>query len=480
MKFPRLIIGATHSGTGKTTITTGIILALRDRGLIVQPFKVGPDYIDPGFHSLAAGRKSRNLDPVMTGEEGVKNVFLSASDDADISLIEGVMGLYDGLQEDLDTAHPDGSEKYRGSTAHIAKILKAPVVLCIDAGGMSASGAAVALGFKNLDPDLTLAGYILNNIAGERHYRMVKNPIEEAAGLPVFGYLPKNREISLPERHLGLVPAWEKKELPEASKMLTRLVEEYIDIDALIAAADKASSLTEETGRSRNTVFFQSTTKSSNTAKVPIGYALDDAFHFYYQDNLDLLEEAGAELVPFSPIKDTKLPEGVRGLYLGGGYPELFAEGLQRNVSMKGEIFSAAGKGLPVYAECGGLMYLMEELVDFNGRVFSLAGVFKGAVSMDRKLAALGYYEGKSVRDTPISKMGESIWGHVFHWSTLQNLDDNQEFAFLLEKPGREPLRDGLVYRNVLAGYFHLHFAGNFNWVKRFVSICGNSLSKFL
>jgi cobyrinic acid a,c-diamide synthase len=485
MNAPRLTIAATHSGTGKTTITAGLILALRNRGLTIQPFKVGPDYIDPGFHTLAAGRPGRNLDTVMISEEAVAELFLHAAGGggtaggaagkhgsffppADLSVIEGVMGLYDGFSGEVET----------GSTAHLAKVLHSPVVLCIDARAMARSAAAVALGFVRFDPAARICGFILNNIGSPHHFELVKGIIEETTKLPVFGYLPKQGEIALPERHLGLVPAWERDELPEAER-LAGLVEEYIDVDRTIEAARSAPELevrqldaSETPGPHGGSKIFPQTQISSNTGRVKIGYALDDAFHFYYQDNLDILEWYGAELVPFSPLRDDRLPEGIAGIYIGGGYPELRAEALAGNTGMTESLRKAARSGMPIYAECGGLMYLVEELVTFEGVTFPMAGLFPGKVIMEKKLAALGYYRGTALEDTPIAKKGWSVWGHVFHWSRLEGVAQNQRFGFTLEKPGKDPVTDGLLEGNVLAGYFHIHFAGNVAWPKRFIQLC--------
>ena len=482
MKIPRIIIAATHSGTGKTTITSGIILSLRKRGLIVQPYKVGPDYIDPGFHTLAAGRTCRNLDTVMMGEEGVTASFRSASKDADIAVIEGVMGLYDGFSGGGPRTGPASRgaaadvPRFFGSTAHIAKVLRAPVVLCIDASAMSSSAAAVALGFQQLDPDVPLAGFILNNIAGARHYEMIKKPVEDATGLSVFGYVPKNAEITLPERHLGLVPAWERKGLFESSKVLERAVSKNIDIEKLVTTARNAYDL--PPAKAENDNIFQPREKFSKTKRVKIGYALDDAFHFYYRDNLEILASFGAELFPFSPIEDTKLPPGIRGVYIGGGYPEMFGRQLEKNTAMRKTFRQAAAGGLPVYAECGGLMYLMDRIVDFDGSEYEMCGVFTGAVMMEKKLAALGYYFGRAEEDSSIAKRGDGIWGHVFHWSTLRGLAEQQPFAFSLDKPGKRPVRDGLMFKNVLAGYFHIHFAGNPAWAQRFVEKCSQTAAE--
>ena len=475
MNTPRIVIAATHSGAGKTTITLGIILALKKRGYTVQAFKTGPDYIDPGFHTLAAGRPARNLDTVLIPGENIIETYLHGvesrgSESADFAVIEGVMGLYDGFS--------GGDE--RGSTAHLSKILDAPILLCIDASAAARSAGAMALGFKQFDRNVRLAGFILNNIGGPSHFAVTRQAIEAATGLPVLGFLPKNRGITLPERHLGLVPAWEREGLPESAGVLVSAVEEHIDVDRVIDIAGKAPALApgEERGRAAEPPagrkIFQKAVKKSDTPAVRIGYALDDAFHFYYQNNLDLLSGRGGELVPFSPMRDPELPEGISGVYIGGGYPEIFAEQLQGNRSMRQAIADAAREGLPVYAECGGLMYLMERIITFDGGAFEMAGLFTGQVKMEKKLSALGYYYGRARADSVIARKGWGLWGHLFHWSTLEGVAEDQEYAFSLEKPGREPIADGLRFKNVVAGYFHIHFAGGPHWADRFLENCRN------
>ncbi len=452
--FPRIVIAATHSGTGKTTLTCGIISALRSRGLTVQGFKVGPDYIDPGFHTRASGRMSRNLDTIMMNSDTMAELFARSASHIDISVIEGVMGLFDGLSIDSD----------RGSTAEAAKLLKAPVILCIDASGMARSAAALALGFVGFDKETRIAGFIFNRLGSEEHYRLVKEAVENATGLPVLGYLPEKRSIALEERHLGLVPAWEEGYDRSFERSLTKEVESRIDLDRITLMARQAPPL--DIPRPEKSLFVS---KPQKTKPVLLGIAYDEAFHFYYQDNLDILASCGAECVPVSPLRDTALPEGIGGLYLGGGYPELFAKRLQDNEGMREAIRAAAERGLPIYAECGGLMYLMDRLVDAEGNEFAMAGIFRGRVSMGKRCAALGYYTAAADRDCLIAERGWSLKGHVFHWSELSDLDPNQDYALRLTKPGKAEVRDGLMYKNVLAGYFHMHFAGDPNWALRFV-----------
>ena len=499
--YPRLIIAGTNSGSGKTTITMGLILALRARGYDVRPFKTGPDYIDPGFLTLAAGCPARNLDTVMEKEEVLGLLFKRAlSEDPrhitgggrPLAIIEGVMGLYDGFSGTGGAA----SGKLEvpadwGSTAHLAKVLEAPVVLLVSAKAMARSAAALVKGFIEFDPELSFGGIIFNNLGSEKHYRMVKTAVERmlkestregAREIRVLGYLPHNRDIVLPERHLGLVPAWERKALPDSVHTVAKMLEETVDLAGIIDLAKESGPLKKGGTSENGMAFLQNPTVISKTERVKIAYALDDAFHFYYEDNLDILREAGAELVPFSPIKDRGLPPKVLGLYLGGGYPELFAGDLEKNGEMLQAVFASAEAGLPIYAECGGLMYLMEELVDFEGRSFTLAGVFKGRVVMEKKLSALGYYYGRAIKSSPIAEKDWALWGHVFHWSRLEGTEDDSVFSFELTKdPGNDTIGeedkkgiilDGLLKNNTLAGYFHIHFAGDLRWPERFVKTC--------
>lgn len=494
--FPRAVIAGTNSGSGKTTVTMGLILALRARGYDVRPYKTGPDYIDPGFLSLAAGRPARNLDTQMIPESALRGLFCTVRDEvsggscrAPLSLIEGVMGLYDGFS---------GTEE-QGSTAHVAKVLKAPVILLVSAKAMARSAAALVMGFLEFDRDVPFGGIIFNNLGSEKHYRIVKDAVELALEkafrgdrdkISVLGYLPHSKEITLPERHLGLVPAWESKSLPDSVHRFAERMEETLNIDRIVEIAEGAppletlSSIYTGTKAGKIGGIVQKPAIISKTEKVKIAYALDDAFHFYYEDNLDILRDAGTELVPFSPIRDDCLPQGVGGIYLGGGYPELFASDLENNREMLGAVASASAGGLPIYAECGGLMYLMDELVNFEGQSFAMAGVFKGRVVMEKKLSALGYYHGTALRDTPLAEKGWGLWGHVFHWSRLEGTCE-ETFSFELKKErngenseNSEVVPDGLLRGNTLAGYFHIHFAGDLRWPRRFVGICRNFLEQ--
>lgn len=453
---PRLIIAGTHSGVGKTTITLGIILALKEQGLKVQSFKAGPDYIDPGFHTRATGRSCRNLDSMLLSRDKLLELFERNSKASDISIIEGVMGFFDGA----------GPNDQRGSTSHLAKILKAPVILVIDAKAAARSAAAVALGFVRFERNLCPAGFILNNIGSENHYKTVKQAIENRTHIPVLGYLPRNENLKLPERHLGLVPAWEKQSFSDFEQQILKTIKQYVDIDSILKIAENSKPLPPfklsifNTGRS--------------TASTRIALALDHAFHFYYEDNLDILKNYGAEIIPFSPLKDKKLPPDTAGIYLGGGFPELFARELSDNLFMKKEILEKASRGMPVFAECGGLMYLVKRLVTSNGEKIEMAGVFPGEIRMGSKLKALGYCNVTLLENTILGRMGTTIKGHVFHWSYYTGTIDTHKpegfsYGFQLEKSGSLSY-DGLMINNVLASYVHIHFGSKVSSAKNFIN----------
>lgn len=453
MNIPRIIIAGTHSGVGKTTFTLGIILALKKRGLSIQPYKTGPDYIDPGYHSYATGKNCRNLDSMLLSRNVVLEFFERNSRKIDISIIEGVMGLFDGA----------GNSNERGSTWHLAKILKAPVILILDARAMSRSAAAVAYGFSKFERSLKISGFLLNKMGSEKHFRMVKESIEKKTRISVLGYLPRDENLRLPERHLGLVPAWEKKAINSYQDKLSRHIQEYIDVEAILKIAQKAGPIPSF----KVSVF----TGKSLPAKVTIALALDEGFHFYYEDNLDILKHYGAKLVTFSPLRDKKLPPETDGIYIGGGFPELFAKELSSNHLLKEDIYKKAMEGMPVYAECGGLMYLVEKISDFKGEKFPMVGILPGEVKMEKKLRALGYCKIKLLKNTILGRKGEGVKGHIFHWSYLTLSPEKVTFAYEVEKSGQK-FYDGLSMNNVLASYVHIHFGSKVSWARNFVNRC--------
>ena len=433
--IPAVLIAGTHSGVGKTTVTLGLMAALRRRGLAVQPFKVGPDFIDPSHHTAICGRSSRNLDPFMMGLEGVRRSFCSALAGADVAVVEGVMGLYDGM---------DATEV--GSTAQVAKALGIPVLLVINVHGMSRSAAAMEMGFANYDPGVRVAGTILNRVGSERHLKMLKGSLR----LPIFGALPRNREMETASRHLGLVMGFEKEYHLEA---LAGLLEEHAAIDAILklrsdSCVDQGPDQEPDLGR--DAVAEGSAAEES----VRIGVAQDEAFCFYYYDNFRELERRGAELVNFSPLRDD-LPD-VDGLYIGGGYPELHAAQLEF-APARAQIKRASQDGMPIYGECGGLMYLGQSIEGEESRR-KMVGALPGYTEMTVKLQALGYVDAKVVAENPVAEMGMALRGHEFHYSTFHCQPDAR-FAYQLSRgKGIADGRDGLVEHNTLGGYLHAHF----------------------
>ncbi len=450
----RIIIAGTQSGAGKTTIAIGLMAALTDAGYEVQPFKVGPDYIDPGFHTKVTGNISRNLDSYFMDKNGVREIFCRQAQKADISIIEGVMGLFDGK-----------GKKGIGSTAEIAKILKAPVILVINAKKMAQSGAALAYGFKNFDNDLNVKGVILNKIGSESHYQLVKSSIEENLNIKVAGYLPHNPELELPERHLGLVPAAESEGLTDFIEILKKDIKKHINLDQLM-------NLARENAQSESFAFNKNIFEQKEKFNVNIGIARDAAFNFYYQDSLDLLKALGGNLIPFSPISDKQLPD-VDGIFIGGGFPESFLKELAANKSIKKDIYNFIDKGLPVYAECGGLMYLTENIYDQDDQKYPMVGMIPGDIVLENTLQAMGYVEVEAVADNILFNKGQKAKGHQFHYSRLTNLE-NTNYSYQVSK-GRNPEKDNLAgfkYKNLLASFIHLHFGSNPRLVHNFLKSC--------
>ena len=448
--IPRLVIAGTQSGVGKTTIATGIMADLKAKGLTVQPFKVGPDYIDPTYHMLATGLPSRNLDSWMLPHKAMLELFHRASRKADISVIEGVMGLFDGYSG-LDDS---------GSTAEVAKLLSAPVILIIDAGKMARSAAAMALGYAKFDPALDLRGFIANNIGSPQHFRWVKEAIEDATSIPVLGYLPRNNELKMPERHLGLVPTVEMVGAQHAVPLLIRQMEETFDLDRLLEIARSAEPLP-----SPKSQLFP--TKAS-APLVNIALARDEAFSFYYQDNLDLLEAYGARLLPFSLLRDSTLPENAQGVYLGGGFPEMYAEALSANRPMMESLRKAVSEGLPIYAECGGLMYLSQGIVDFEEKRHPMAGLLPGWSVMKNRLTRMGYVELEVKKNTILASKGTRLRGHEFHWSEMEK--ELEPTAYGITSPTTR--LEGYANGNILASYVHLHFGSEPSLARNFIEAC--------
>lgn len=446
----RLVIAGTRSGVGKTTISLGLMAALARRGYQVQPYKVGPDYIDPGFHTLVTGNTSYNLDSYFLGNNGVKDLYLNTGENTDISIIEGVMGLFDGK-----------GKEGTGSTAEIARILKTPILLIIDGKKIAQSGAALAYGYKNYDSELNIKGVILNNIASKRHYQLIKEALEsKPVELEVLGYIPRQKDLELPERHLGLVPTHESKELELFIDNLSSLVEEHVNLDKLINLAGECEKVEPE-----KEILYSRKKSRKKKYDLKIGIAYDKGFNFYYQYNLDLLEKLGAELIYFSPVQDERLPDA-DGLYLGGGFPESFLEQLANNTDMKNDMKEKIEAGLPVYAECGGLMYLSEEIIDTEGNVYPMVGVLSAQTKMTTSLQEMGYVEIEAITSNIMLNKKEKARGHVFHYSRLDNLQENIEHCY---RGSGNKLEGYSPVENLLISYIHLHFGSNPNLANNFL-----------
>jgi len=454
--IPRILVGGTHSGAGKTTVTLGLLSGFKNRGLKVQPYKVGPDYIDPSLHAEVAGRPSRNLDSFLCSEETLLQIFIHGARRSHLSVVEGVMGFFDGYS---------GTDE-RGSSAHIARMLDIPSILVVDAGALSRSVGAMVLGYQKYDPRVRWGGVFLNRVAGAVHLRYLSDAIRQATGLPVIGHLFQDAALRLPERHLGLVPNQEKR-LPDAwRKALDRQMNRQVDWKKLISLAKTARPLSS----SRPDIF-----EERPGPRVRIGIAQDKAFCFYYQDNLDLLKARGAEIIPFKPTVDSRLPPGVQGIYFGGGFPEVHAGPLSQNKPLKAGILDAARKGIPIYAECGGLMYLGQSIRDFQGRDWKMAGVFPWRTVMEKKLK-LAYVQGRAVRNNILFKKGAPFKGHVFHFSRLDSFERVPATTSLFNgqfKKGKRMIEsDGWQRHNALAGYAHVHFGEQPALVDRWLDHC--------
>ncbi|MBI3323100.1 MAG: cobyrinate a,c-diamide synthase [Candidatus Omnitrophica bacterium] len=453
--LPRLLVAGTHSGVGKTTVTVGLIRALRRAGMEIQPFKVGPDYIDPGYLGWAAGRPCRNLDSWLVPAQRIPDLFARACRPGDCAVVEGVMGLHDG-------ADAVGEQ---GSSGQMSKILRCPVLLVVDAGAMSRSAAALVRGFAGLDARVRIAGCFVNRVGGASHFRLVKEGIERLAGVPVIGWLPRDARLELPERHLGLVPQREDRSWKKVLGPLDQRMREGLDLALLLRIMRAAPSV-----RGRAPLGVKSARSTRPLLRVPIAVAMDEAFHFYYAENLELLEDLGAEIVPFSPLKSRGLPRRAAGLYLGGGFPELFAGPLSRNRALHAQIRDAVGQGMPTYAECGGLMFLTRAISDSRGRRHPMAGLIPGEVRMTPRLQSFGYQELRARGSTVLARAGERARGHEFHHSALSRPPGAATAAYeVLPRRGGPGRLEGYARGSLLASYIHLHFWNRPRWAQRFV-----------
>jgi cobyrinic acid a,c-diamide synthase len=454
----RLVIAAPQGRSGKTTVSLGICAALRGRGLVVQPFKKGPDYIDPSWLSAAAGTPCRSLDPYFYPSRAeLRAAFVQGSRQAEFCLVEGNHGLYDS------SLGPDGLDDGEGSTAAVARTLEAPILLVLNTTRMSRSAAAMVQGYQHFEPGTPLAGVILNNVAQSRHEDKLRTAIERYTGLPVVGAMPRQESIQIPDRHLGLVPISESPDLHPAILACRQAAERYLNLEQILAIARSAPPRVDD----------QPDQRSPAVSIVRIGIVRDRAFNFYYPENLEALEQAGAELVYLDALNDPGLPV-LDGLVIGGGFPEMFLDELERNISFKQELWQAIEAGLPVYAECGGLMYL-SRAITWGERRAVMVGALPFEVEMESRPQGHGYAAAQVKAPNPFFPVGSQLRGHEFHHSRLiQSQAASQQEVYpayrLLRGSGLHGSRtgaeaeDGLVYRNVLASYIHLHAGGSPDW----------------
>ena len=450
---PRVLIAGDRSSSGKTTIVAGLLSALRRKGLAVQPFKVAMDYIDPSYHTWITGRNCRNLDGYLMKEEAVREIYAHAAEKADIAVIEGVRGLYEGYDGDL------------GSTAQMAKLLRVPVIFVVDARSITRSCAALVKGYMDYDPQVDFKGVILNKVGSDRHAEKAIREVERYAGVEVVGVIRRNEDMHLAMRHLGLVPVLEGKTRHEgfANRVdrIREIVEEGINLSRIIEMARAAQPLPD--------VEPDLYKKNSAGEGLRIGIARDEAFNFYYRDNLEMMEMAGAELVPYSPVHDRALPH-VDGIYIGGGYPELYARELSENSAMLSSLESFHQGGHPIFAECGGLMYLGRE-IEWEGETQEMAGLVPGKARRG-KVRVVSYVHGRLTRDCPLGRAGEAIMGHEFHHSEMI-MDEGADYAIRLERGrGIKDGWDGLCRGNLVASYTHIHSASFRGFPAHFLEAC--------
>lgn len=449
--IPRIVVAGVSSGVGKTTVVAALACAFRARSLEVACYKAGPDYLDPGYHRIASGRRSHNLDGWMMGHDAVQSTFTRTSKGADIAIVEGVMGLFDGASPTSDV----------GSTAEIARWLGSAVVLVADAGGIARSIAALFAGFRDYDAGLNVAGVICNRVGSRGHLDLLDRALgrDRAGNSSVLGGFPKKLDVVFPERHLGLRTADEDL-FPEASRTrLAELAEEWLDLDRLLELAQGGAQAFED----------QDPPAKTKPIPVRIGVARDEAFHFYYAENMRLLEEAGAELVEFSPIHDAALPE-VDGLIFGGGYPEVHAAALSGNTHMQKQIANFAASGHPVYAECGGLMYLSQGIRDLDGADHDMVGLIEGRAHMQPKLVVLGYVEVELQDNGIFGPAGVRFRGHQFRYSELIGAEPGK--YRMRKRRGGDAFLEGYGQGNLLASYVHAHWASNPEMPRAFVAAC--------
>ena len=469
MPIPRIIIAGTTSGVGKTSITLGILYILKNLGFKIQSFKIGPDFIDPSYHHFVTNSPSYNLDSWLMGKKGLINTFEKYTIGKDIAVIEGVMGLFDGA----------GGKNNFASTAQIAKILNSPIILVIDASKAARSIAAIAYGFMKFEKGLKIKGIILNKISSNRHFHFIKDAFENKIKIPIVGVIYRNQELIFSERHLGLIPREElddkrRKAILNSAKILS----ESLDAEKIVSLIRPLQNEKVRTKKIDPVI-------EQNMQSIKIAVALDESFNFYYQENLDTLQKKGAQLIFFSPLNDLRLPEEVDGIIIGGGFPEILAKNLSRNQSMMRAIKKIAESQIPIYAECGGLMYLSKSIkigtssykndkipeskVNFN-KNYRMIGLIDAITKMTDQLT-LNYTQGKVINESLFGNINR-VRGHEFHFSVMENISNDSKFSYYLNKgKGITNQKDGIIVYNTLASFTHLHFS-NTKLPERFILNC--------
>lgn len=449
MKIPRAIISATSSDSGKTLITAAILKIMKERGLKVQPFKVGPDYIDPMYLSKVSGRACRNLDSWIMDEDTVRRVFASGSEGADFSLIEGVRGLYEGESPVGDV----------GSTAHIAKILSAPVILVLDCKSLNRSAAAQIIGFQSMDKNVNIVGVILNNVRDHLHEEKLRKAIEHYTKVPILGILYRSQALFIKKRHLGLITPHELSNVESIINEAAKLLEPCLDFERFLEFMEASPEIDVELRQIL-----------SKGEKTKIGVFMDAPFSFYYYDNLDTLKQMGAEISVINSLLDKDIESDIAGILIGGGYPEVFAKELEANQSLRHSIKERVSDGMPVVGECGGLMYLCNS-INYDGEKHRMVGVFGGDVYFSSQPRALSYVELKAVAENPISDVGAMLRGHEFHYSYIENI--SSEFAFkVIRGKGISDGMDGALTQKALGMYTHLNYIACPKVPAKFISAC--------
>ena len=461
--FGRLLISSPQGRSGKTIVTVGLCDLFKRRGLSVQPFKKGPDYIDPSWLTVAAGRSCRNLDLFLIPEDRLSLSFRRSCEGVDVAIVEGAMGLYDGVDS-------------KGTTAEIARLLEIPVFLVVNTTRMTGSIAAMVMGYQHFQRDVSIAGVILNYVSGARHESKLRNAVEQYCGIPVVGSIPKDQDLRIMERHLGLIPSLESGEAEELVERIGRKLESRFNLDKILSMArsskaPQAPSLPAKKRELKKSLPLSPRRRARGTAdtkKVRIGIIRDRAFNFYYPENLEALADEGARFIFINSFKD-RLPK-VNGLYIGGGFPEFFLKELEGNRGLRADIAKAVQGGLPVYAECAGLMYLCRS-ISWQNRSYKMAGVISSEVQLSERPEGHGYVVAEVMSENPIFPVGLTVRGHEFHHSILLKLDD-LPYAYRIKRGrGIASQRDGIVYKNLFASYIHLHALGTPEWAEGFVSM---------